>query len=442
MGTGNVTIGATINKTTAGDVVEVTGRTTGTVDFNGNITSTNGGGIDLTGSSGGTIRFDGGMNLSTGATTAFNATGNTGMTLVVTDPGAGSNILTTTTGTALNVANTTIGTDDLTFQSISSSGGSATGIILDTTGTGGLHVTGNGSAGTGGTIANKTGADGSTSTGVGIYLNNASDVQLDWMQLNDLQNFGIRGNNVTGFSFDNSVISGTNGTAAGAFDEAAISFNNLLGSASISDSNIGNGFEYILKVLNSSGTLNRLTIDNTDFGTNNTALGGDAVQIVASNTATVNVTVTDSGFTNAREDLFNAVATQTADMDVVFRDNTLSNNHTNKVSAASNILVFSTSNGDVTYDISHNTLTTGATGSSIAAAKGVPDTGSGGTMTGTINANTIGVSGVVGSGSEFTGIFASALGSGTHTTAITNNTVYRYNEEGIFLKANDPHGRQ
>ena len=36
----------------------------------------------------------------------------------------------------------------------------------------------------------------------------------------------------------------------------------------------------------------------------------------------------------------------TADMDVVFRDNTLSNNHTNKVSAASNILVFSTSNGD------------------------------------------------------------------------------------------------
>jgi len=32
-------------------VVEVTGRTAGTVDFNGNITST-GGGIDLTGSSG------------------------------------------------------------------------------------------------------------------------------------------------------------------------------------------------------------------------------------------------------------------------------------------------------------------------------------------------------------------------------------------------------
>ena len=55
------------------------------------------GGIDLTGNTGGTVRFDGGMNLSTGAATAFNSTGNTGMTLVVTDPGAGSNILTTTT---------------------------------------------------------------------------------------------------------------------------------------------------------------------------------------------------------------------------------------------------------------------------------------------------------------------------------------------------------
>src|SRR5262245_63003919 len=133
-GSASVTINATINKTTAGDVVEVTGRTTGTVDFNGNITSTNGGGIDLTGSSGGNIRFDGGMNLSTGATTAFNATGNTGMTLVVTDPGAGSNILTTTTGTALNVANTTIGAEDLTFQSISANG-AVSAIVLNTTGT-------------------------------------------------------------------------------------------------------------------------------------------------------------------------------------------------------------------------------------------------------------------------------------------------------------------
>ena len=158
-GTGNVTIGATINKTTAGDVVEVTGRTTGTVDFNGNITSTNGGGIDLTGNTGGTIRFDGGMNLSTGATTAFNATGNTGTTLVVTDPGPASNILTTTTGTALNVANTTIGAEDLTFQSISANGAATASCSTPPARSAGSRYRRRGSRRiAGGTIQNTTGA--------------------------------------------------------------------------------------------------------------------------------------------------------------------------------------------------------------------------------------------------------------------------------------------
>ena len=125
-------------------------------------------------------------------------------------------------------------------------------------------------------------------------------------------------------------------------------------------------------------------------------------------------------------------------MDVVFRDNTPEQQpHEQSVGRQQHPGV-QHQHGDVTYDISHNTLTTGATGSAIAAPRAFRIPASGGTMTGTINANTIGVSGVVGSGSEFTGIFASALGSGTHTTAITNNSIRHYNEEGIFLKANDP----
>ncbi|MFX5522107.1 hypothetical protein ABTD78_22830, partial [Acinetobacter baumannii] len=83
---------------------------------------------------------------------------------------------------------TTIGASNVTFQDISSSGGSATGIILNTTGSsGGLHVTGSGATvgiGGGGVIANKTGADGSTNNGVGIYLNNTSGVQLNGLQMN------------------------------------------------------------------------------------------------------------------------------------------------------------------------------------------------------------------------------------------------------------------
>ena len=111
------------------------------------------------------------MNLSTGANAAFTAIG--GGTVSVT---GANNVLAATTGSALVVQNTTIGAAGLAFRSISSNGGSNTGIILDTTGaSGGLTVSGSGAAGSGGTIANKTGADGSTTTGVGIYLNSTTN---------------------------------------------------------------------------------------------------------------------------------------------------------------------------------------------------------------------------------------------------------------------------
>ena len=345
----------------------------------------------------------------------------------------------TTNAAAVEITRGT-GTTPLTVSltSVSANGGT-NGIILTNT-SGSFTITGDGANaqnGTGGTIQNLSGADG-TAQGRGISLSNVSNFFIRQMNLHDFSNFAIRGSSVTGFSMLYSAITGTNGSAAGAFDEAAISIDNLLGSATISNNNIANGYEFLVKVLNSSGALNRLTMNSNTFGVNNVTLGGDAVQIFASGTATLNVTANTNTFTNAREDLFNAVATQTANMDLVFKSNSLSNNHTNKVGAASNVLLFSTSTGAVTYDMSCNTMTTGATGTALGAAKGVPDSGSGGTMTGTMNANTIGQSGVVGSGSEFTGIFASALGSGTHTTAITNNIIYRYGEEGILLKSNDP----
>lgn len=459
--------GGTLNVTL--NSAESLGSTGGAIDLNlvggsftvsgtTNITGVHtGGGVDITNSSL-TATFGAGT-VSTGTTTAINYVGNSGtLALVgglaivttsgtglnatgggtVTAAGSGNSIV-SASGTAVNIVNTTIGAADATFESISSGAGSNVGINLDNTGSlGGLHVTGTGAAGSGGVIANKTGANGSTTSGIGINLNNTADVQLNWMQLNDFSNFAIRGNQVNGFVLDNSVISGVSGDAAGAFNEGAISITNLVGSASISDSTVGGGFEYVVKILNNSGSLNRLTIDNSTFGGNDLNLGGDAVQIVATNSATVNVTVVNSEFTSAREDLFSATAQGSANMDVVFRDNDLSNVHANRVSAASHIVVASSSTGTVGYDISHNDLTTGATGSAITVAKGVPDSGSGGTMAGTVNANNIGLTGVFGSGADFSAIVATSLGSGTHTTAITNNVILHYGEAGILLVANDP----
>ena len=457
--TGTLSVGNTVCTASGSSTgINVASNTGGTILFSGALkkfTTGASAAVTLATNTGTTINFsNGGLDINTTSGKGFDATGGA-TALSVTGSG---NSITSTTGTALNVNATTIGANGLTFRSISAgtgAGSAGNGINLDTTGSNaGLTVTGTGSAASGGTIQHKTGADGNSAAGIGIYLNSTKNASFNWMQMNDFDNFAIRGSNVDGFVFDNSVISGISGSVVNASDEAAIRFGGtlssdptgLFGSASISNSNISGGYEYVIKILNNSGVLNRLTIDNTTIGANHDAAsgnGGDAFQLVTHNSATSNVTVTDSIFTSAGADLFNAAADNAANMDVVFRNNNVSNNHANQAGASSNVLVFSTSTGAVSYDISHNTVVADTvsaianTSNGIAVAKGVPDSGSGGTMTGTVNANTIGQSGVTGSGSAFTGIFASALGSGTHTTAITNNIIYHYNEEGIFLKAND-----
>jgi hypothetical protein len=326
----------------------------------------------------------------------------------------------------------------VTLTSVAANGGN-NGIVLTNTG-GSFTVTGDGTNapnGSGGTIQNMMGGADGTAAGRGISLSNVQNFSLTAVNLHDFSNFAIRGTTVTGFTLNHSVISGAIGNSAGASDEAAISFDNLLGSASILNSNIGRGFEFIVKISNSRGTLNRLTMDGDTFGSVDRALGSDAVQIVARNTAVLKATVTNSVFTQAREDLFNAAAAGASSIDLVFRGNRLSNSHPAVLSTASSVLLFSTSTGAVTYDISCNSMRD-ADGSALVAAKGASDSGSGGTMTGSIVNNQIGVAGATSSGSKAaSGIFVSSLRSGTHTIRIANNTIRQYNEAGIFLRAND-----
>ena len=478
--TANVTFNGSIQKNNNGfNAILINNKTGGTTTFGGAITAINGStnAINLTSNTGGTINFantsgtastiattsgnalnftgGGTLNftgnkyaLSSGAGTAFNATAGT-----VTATGTG-NTLSSSSGTALNVSNATIGANNLTFQSISSGSGSnttANGIVLDTTGTlGGLIVTGTGSAGSGGTIQHKTGSDGSATQGTGIYLNNTSGVSLSYMQLNDFQNFGIRGFNVTGFSMDNTVINGSNGTnSAGGSREGAVFFDGLYttGSfagaqtASITNSTIGGvgggdqSYSDNLRIVNTSGTLNRLTINNTSFG-NIGSSGNDSLSMQASNSAVMNVTVTNSTFTNAIGSLAHIIDNNSSSSDIVFRNNTLSNNNVNQASGGSGLYITGDSVGTattVTYDISHNTIRD-SIGDAMIVAKGNGK----GTWSGTINANTIGVNGVSLSGSsQASGIKVYSGGTGSQTVLISNNIIYQTNETGIFIQAND-----
>src|SRR5204863_5745469 len=139
----------------------------------------------------------------------------------------------------------TVGASHVTFQSIGSSGGTAAGIVMqNTSGSGTVFVTGTGGAGSGGTIANKTGANiwsfsggiptlNGTTVGVGVYLNAATPIALASMQFNDFANAAISSFASSGFAMTNTVVSGANGDDI-AQDESSVLFYNAFGAATIS----------------------------------------------------------------------------------------------------------------------------------------------------------------------------------------------------------------
>ena len=459
-GTGTINYSGTITNTT-GKAVQITSKTGGTVTLSGDISNTSGGtGINLGSNTGATIAFTGAITASTGANTAFNATG--GGTVSANNS---NNTLSTTSGTALNVANTTIAAAGLTFKSINSGAGSNNGIVLDTTGSsGGLTVTGvSGSAGSGGTIANKSGSDSSSTAGIGIYLNNTTHVSLAYMSLQGNNNFGIRGNNVTGFTLDHSVVgtTATNGSSntadvdATSFQgEGGVRFYNLLGTATISNCTLDNGFSRTVAVSNDTGTLTNLTFTNSSVANSlGASTASDALFLQAQGSSTVaNLTVTGScQFTAARQFEIQTNAKTGATLNVSIGSCSFKNTNTSIV-GASNLLVFNGSgtNTWVTFNLNNNTFTQGngltaapANAGRILTAGMVSGTGNAGTFFGKIINNTFGVSGLAhtagGDGADAIGLFAGG-NNGSHGGSrflVQNNTIQNYGQTGIQIGAVD-----
>lgn len=427
---GDISIAAPITGS-AGHSVSVANRTGGTTAFSGAISDA-GTGISLASNTGATVNFSGGITAGTGANTAFSATGGGTVTLT-----GSANTLATTTGTALNLTGTAIGSLGLTFQSIASNGGSNTGIILSGTGTaagnGGLTVTGSGTAGSGGTIANKTGADGSTSTGIGIFLTATKNPSFSRMHLDDFGNFAIRGADVVGFTLVDSTINGTNGNNDLA-DEGSVYFTNLTGSASLTGDSISGGWEDNLNVTNTTGSLNRITVagPNCTIGLNGTNFGNDGIHFESETPGTtLNSTVQNCTFTGARGDWYFAASIAGGSSDAVFANNTLSNVHTNSLPAGVRVVV--SANGPTTFDIANNTLRD-SLGSAIFANAAA----SLASASGKIENNTIGVVATPNSGSaQASGIDVESNGGGDMVALVNGNLVRQYNGNGIHLAAGD-----
>jgi hypothetical protein len=420
------------------------------VNYGGTINASGGPGVSLTSNNAAaTFNFSGLLTLSTAGNPGFTATG--GGTVTATASGS---TLTTTSGTALNVANVTIGAAHLTFQTITAGTGAdsaGVGISLDTTGSlGGLHVTGTGTAGSGGVIQHKTGGNGSTTAGIGIYLNRTSDVQLTRMQLNDFQNFAIRGNEVNGLSLNNVVVSGLNGNDAGS-DEASIFLEDAGGTIAISSSNVSGGFEDNLSVLYNNATAGPATVFNVTGSTfrDLQAAGQNSQVKLISTTAAgsgwnVTFNFSSSTFENDANTLPPGGTENWSDgilttLEGPFQ-HALSVQNSTFHHLFQGLDIASNFNADVNYVFKDNVITFTEGVAAIALGNGSSSTNQS-LITGLIQGNTIGTSGVAQSGSRLgQGIVLDFRGEEIAQMTIHGNTIRRIEVGGIDVLANTGDG--
>jgi VCBS repeat-containing protein len=410
-GSGTLDLAHTSVSGSGGHSVFVTGRTGGTTTIGGTISDT-GTGISLSSDSGSTTNFTGTITATTGANTAFSATGGG----AVSATGTGST-LATTTATALGVQNTTIGSSGLTFQSISAgtpSSGPARGISLSSTGSlGGLTVTGSaGTAGSGGTIEHTT-SSGSETFGAGdggIYLSATADVSLVDMDITANHASGVYGTGVTNLTLTGDSVTG-NGTN-NANNDDGVRIDGLTGAGTIATTTISGSAESDARIV--SGASGSLTMSITG-STFSTAAKGYGL-LVSPNGATVSTTATgdtfSSNFADGLADL--TTATGTGTITFVAKNDT----ETNNTGAGIDLGTGGGISPAASFTMSGDTAT-GQQGSGINVFNG-----GNGTWTGHVTSDTVGNESTANSGSlAGWGIIVKQEGSGTLTAEVSGNTV-------------------
>ena len=380
-GSGNVTLSGALSCTSScGNGVHVANRTGGILLFSGSgkmfHTGTNIG-VELHSNTGATIQFSGGgLDISTTTATGFSATGGGSVTV----QGVG-NTVTSTSGRAIDVVNTTIA-GELRFQSVSSNG-APSGIVLNTTGSsGGLSVTGTGTANSGGTIQ--------SSTGAGVSLTGTQAVSLAYLQVRGSADHGISAVNVNGLSLDNASLL-NNGNAV---TDEGIRLSQVSGAISITNSTFTNSAHNSVYLQNTSGTVSSLTLSGNNFTSNHASTGNHHLLIegVTGSPQFTAITINNNSFSNARSiGVQIAANNSTAFASVAITNNTFSNN----------VLAIDASavqGAALAFRATGNTINSTVSGGSHAlnSNHGIPSTG---TLRGRLENNLIGTAGVTGSGS-------------------------------------------
>jgi VCBS repeat-containing protein len=428
-GSPSVTYAGTISSAVAGGPVSMSGVAGGTMTFSGAVSSTSGG-VSIT-TNGATVTFTGGLSLSTGAATAFTATG--GGTVTATQNNTSIvNTLTTTTGTALNVATTQIGAANLTFRSITAGTGASgpgSGIILNNTGSsGGLVVTGNSGAGTGGTMQKMTGA--------GISLTSTKNVSLSFMIVQNGSMEGILGSSVDGFTLISSSVTG-NSTAGNNRD--GIKLTDTVNAVTFTSDTVTGNFNSNVQLTtspSSTAVMTTLTVTGGTFSnsTQNVGFLVDLHGSAALNTASVSGATFSGNFSKGIQFQHNDNCTMgngvgaPATGTITVNNNTITNNDV----GASFESGGTNGNGSAYYRFTNNATITGNHSLAVNFANG--STVGTGTFKVFCDNNHIGTAGVPNSGSAIgEGIRGFFQGNQTVTATITNNVIRAlYNGPGGF----------
>ncbi|MBV9580459.1 MAG: hypothetical protein JO057_17900, partial [Chloroflexi bacterium] len=371
--------------------------------------------------------------ITTSSGIGFNATG--GGTVNVTT-GTNANSITTTTGTALNVVNTSIGGNGMTFYSINS-GTSSTGptnaIVLNSTGSsGGLTVTGDGTAnqnGSGGTIQHTTGDS--------VSLTSTTNVVLQRMHINNSGGNGIYGTNaVNGFALDWASMS-NNGTSG---EEDAVRFGSELTASSgltgsgptgpnptrISNSTLVGSYERNVSMFSSQGTLTELDVQNSSF---QNAHNGSGFLIETRTSAVATVIVSGSTFSSNFSVGLQGSALPTSNLTLEVLGSSSANTFTNNNDG---VLCSNDDGATATCTISGNTFV-GQPGNSIFVGNG-SDLTTAGSLNARVENNTITQPNTGNNNS----IEAYLSGKGTVSNVLINNNTVSNNGQFDGINVNTP----
>jgi hypothetical protein len=452
-----------------GTGIQVLNNTGGRVVFEGGtktfFTGSNAA-VTLTNNTGATVRFSGGLAITTTSGNGFSATG--GGTVTVE---GSNNTVSSPNGTAVTVQNTSIGAAGMNFLSVNANGAGAGGIVLANTGAGAFQVTGDGASDLanttrgrttarsgGGSIALGSGGTISGRSGDGINLSGTGPVTLRNMVIQNGAADGIDANSVNGLVLDNLLVTGhannrgvsvasTNGlkifhseissNATTATSGSSALYNlqlvDVTGTDSILSSNLHTSYGFVMRVANSSGTLN-LLVQNTNItgATNGIAAG---IYPAGSSNVTTNFQSDSIGHSSSRG-LQSGTAIGSSAVYNLTVNNTAFRNNFVAIDNAHG------SGGSYTFNITNNRLQTNV--ASSAQGINVNRLGSGsfsgfGLYSGTISGNVIGTAGVANSGSDVgDGINVESNGSGGITrVAVLNNTIREVGQRGIYLAAVD-----